>query len=78
MKEILKRNRKKKFQNKEKIFFPLVGVVFESLKDSTVQLKNQNNELKMQMNSLQSITGDIDLMMNIDMASHNVDQIMSD
>lgn len=30
------------------------------------------------MNSLESIAGDIDLMMNIDMASHNVDEIMSD
>ena len=73
MREILKRNRKKKFLSKEKISFPIVGVVFEPKKDSTMQLKNEKKELKLSVNSLESIAGDIDLMMNIDMASHNVD-----
>lgn len=75
MKEILKRNKKRKFLSQPKIKFPLIAACSDSQK---AKVEFKNGKKKAYLDFVNFIAGDVDLLMNIDMASHSLDEIIGD
>ena len=74
MMEILKRNKKKKFINGKKVSFPLVAIAYEDF--GTTKMKQKKEEVKIDLDCLLEMRGDIDVLVNVDLASHSIDEII--
>lgn len=78
LKNILTRNRKKKFQNQQHINFPMIGVICDKVHKKGMSLNKPKTYFRLKMDQLICVLGDIDLIMNVDLANQNVDEIMEE
>ena len=74
----MKRNTKKKYKTKQKIFFPIIGINYRSVKEDPIYLINRNELFQMEVCEVNYVFGDIDMLMRIDMTFQTIEEMIED